>query len=126
MKAVQINFSEDLLARFDADELVRERSRSEVVRRIVEAYLHRRDQKKDRRGTRPGLWPRFPADRGGTRRLGGGGRPVARNVRRGDVWLHRFGAPDRRRPVFVLTRDDVVNRMHTVLVAPVTTAIRGI
>ena len=28
--------------------------------------------------------------------------------------------------MLVLTRDDVVNRMHTVVVAPVTTTIRGI
>ena len=51
---------------------------------------------------------------------------MARTVRRGDLWLHRFGGPDRRRPVLVLTRDDVVNRMHTVVVAPVTSTIRGI
>ena len=51
---------------------------------------------------------------------------MARIVRRGDLWLHHFGAPDRRRPVLVLTRDDVVNRLHTVAVAPVTTTVRGI
>ena len=51
---------------------------------------------------------------------------MARRVRRGDLWLHRFAAPDRRRPVLVLTRNDVVNRLHTVTVAPVTSTIRGI
>ncbi len=51
---------------------------------------------------------------------------MARTLSRGDLWLHRFGAPDRWRPVLVLTRDDLVNRMHTVVVAPVTTTIRGI
>lgn len=60
MKAVQINFSEDLLARFDADELVRELGRSEVVRRIAEAYLHRRDEKKIAEEYARGYGPDFP------------------------------------------------------------------
>ena len=51
---------------------------------------------------------------------------MARTVRRGDLWLHQFRPPDRRRPVLVLTRDGVANRLHTVAVAPVTTTIRGI
>lgn len=51
---------------------------------------------------------------------------MARVVRRGDLWLYPFGSPDRRRPVLVLTRDDVVNRLGTVAVAPVTSTIRGI
>lgn len=60
MKAVQINFSEDLLARFDADELVRELGRSEVVRRIAEGYLRRRDQKKIAEEYARGYGPEFP------------------------------------------------------------------
>lgn len=60
MKAVQINFSEDLLARFDADDLVRELGRSEVVRRIAEAYLHRRDEKKIAEEYARGYGPEFP------------------------------------------------------------------
>ncbi len=51
---------------------------------------------------------------------------MARIVRRGDLWLHEFGPPNRRRPVVVLTRDAVANRLHTVTVAPVTSTIRGI
>lgn len=51
---------------------------------------------------------------------------MARVVRRGDLWLHQFGAPDRRRPVVVPSRDAVANRLHTVTVAPVTGIIRGI
>ena len=51
---------------------------------------------------------------------------MARTLRRGDLWFYRFAPPDRRRPVLVLTRNDVVNRMRTVVVAPVTTTIRGI
>ena len=60
MKAVQINFSEDLLARLDADEFVRELGRSEVVRRIAEAYLLRRDQKKIAEEYARGYGPDFP------------------------------------------------------------------
>ena len=51
---------------------------------------------------------------------------MPRRVRRGDLWLHRFAAPDRRRPVLVLTRNDVVNRLHSVTVAPITSTVRGL
>ena len=51
---------------------------------------------------------------------------MARTVNRGDLWFYQFGAPDRRRPVLVLTRDEVANRLSTVAVAPVTSTIRGI
>ncbi len=50
---------------------------------------------------------------------------MARTVARGDLWLYQFGGPDRRRPVLVLTRDSIANRLHTVAVAPVTSTIRG-
>lgn len=60
MKAVQINFSEDLLARFDRDELVRELGRSEVIRRIAEDYLRGRDEKKIAEGYARGYGPDFP------------------------------------------------------------------
>ena len=51
---------------------------------------------------------------------------MARTVVRGDLWLYQFAAPDRRRPVLILTRNDVANRLRTVVVAPVTSTIRGI
>ena len=60
MKAVQINFSEDLLARLDADEVVRELGRSEVVRRIAEGYLRRREEKKIAEEYARGYGPEFP------------------------------------------------------------------
>ena len=47
-------------------------------------------------------------------------------MRRGDVWLHRFGTPDKRRPVVVLTRDRVIQHLNHVVVAPITSTIRGI
>ncbi len=47
-------------------------------------------------------------------------------MRRGEVRWYRFAAPDRRRPIVVLTRDSVLEYLGEVTVAPVTTTIRGI
>ena len=43
--------------------------------------------------------------------------------RRGDVWLATL---DKVRPVVVLTRDPFGGILHSVIVAPVTTTIRGV
>lgn len=50
---------------------------------------------------------------------------MAGGVRRGDVWLYAFKKPDKRRPVVVLSRDDVIGLLHTVTVAPITSTIHG-
>jgi mRNA interferase MazF len=50
---------------------------------------------------------------------------VAREVRRGEIWRYHFKAPDKMRPVVVLSRADAIDLLHTVMVAPVTSAIRG-
>ena len=50
---------------------------------------------------------------------------MATRVSRGEIWLYRFPSPDKRRPVVVLTRDDVIPLLKTVMVAPITSAIRG-
>jgi len=50
---------------------------------------------------------------------------MARTVARGDIWSYRFRAPDKRRPVLVLTRQEVIPLLHTVLVAPITSTIYG-
>lgn len=39
--------------------------------------------------------------------------------------MYAFGAPDKRRPVLVITRQEVISLIHTVMVAPITSAIRG-
>ena len=49
----------------------------------------------------------------------------AAEPRRGDVWFADVPG-DKRRPVVVLTRDSVLPRLTTVLVAPVTTRVRRI
>jgi mRNA interferase MazF len=46
-------------------------------------------------------------------------------VSRGEIWLYRFKSPDKRRPVVVLSRQEVIPLLHTVMVAPVTSARRG-
>ncbi len=51
---------------------------------------------------------------------------MAREVTRGSVWTYRFRAPDKRRPVLVLSRDDVIGLLHTVMVAPITSTIYGL
>jgi mRNA interferase MazF len=45
-------------------------------------------------------------------------------VRRGEIWLFSFPKPDRRRPVLVLTRQEMIGRLHTVTVAPITSTLR--
>jgi mRNA interferase MazF len=46
-------------------------------------------------------------------------------VRRGEIWRYRFRAPDKIRPVVVLSRPEVIGFLHTVMVAPITSTVRG-
>lgn len=50
---------------------------------------------------------------------------MAAGVTRGEIWLYEFEPPDKRRPVLVLTRPEVIPLLRTVMVAPITSAIRG-
>src|SRR5438067_1736746 len=43
---------------------------------------------------------------------------------RGDVCYYTFKAPDKRRPVLVLTRDRALSFLNEITVAPITTTIR--
>ncbi len=47
-------------------------------------------------------------------------------MNRGEVRLHRFAAPDKRRPVVILTRTSALRYLTRVTVAPITTNVRGI
>jgi mRNA interferase MazF len=47
-------------------------------------------------------------------------------VRRGDVYWYLFKAPDKRRPVLILTRDSAIAVLGSVTVAPITSTIRDI
>jgi mRNA interferase MazF len=50
---------------------------------------------------------------------------VAGRISRGEIWLFSFSKPDKRRPVLVLTRNEVIDLLHTVMVAPITSTIHG-
>jgi mRNA interferase MazF len=50
---------------------------------------------------------------------------MARSISRGEIWTYTFREPDKRRPVLVLTREEVIGLLHTVMVAPITSTIRG-
>lgn len=50
---------------------------------------------------------------------------MARTVSRGEIWLFTFKPPDKRRPVLVLTRQEVIPLLSTLMVAPITSTIRG-
>jgi len=47
-------------------------------------------------------------------------------VNRGDVCWYTFKAPDKRRPVLILTRDSAIPVLSSVTVAPITSTIRSI
>lgn len=51
---------------------------------------------------------------------------MARGVARGEIWTYAFRTPDKRRPVVVLSRPEAIDVLHTVMVAPITSTIRGI
>jgi mRNA interferase MazF len=51
---------------------------------------------------------------------------VAGRVARGDVRLYQFSAPDKKRPIVVLTRDSAIGYLTAVTVAPITSTIRGV
>jgi mRNA interferase MazF len=47
-------------------------------------------------------------------------------VNRGEIWQFGFSHPNRRRPVLILTRQEVIGHLHSVTVVPITRTIRGI
>ena len=50
---------------------------------------------------------------------------MAAQLNRGEIWMYTFARPDKRRPVLVLTRQEVIGMLHTVMVAPITSTIHG-
>jgi mRNA interferase MazF len=57
--------------------------------------------------------------------LGAGG-VVAGRLARGEIRLYRCAAPDKQRPVLVLTRESAIDYLSSVTVAPITSTIRGV
>jgi len=50
---------------------------------------------------------------------------MARDLRRGEIWLLDFARPDKPRPVLVLSRQALVYSLHTVTVVAITSTLRG-
>ena len=51
---------------------------------------------------------------------------MAGRIERGEIRLVQFPAPDRARPVLVLTRPSAIAYLSRVTVAPITSTIRGV
>lgn len=51
---------------------------------------------------------------------------MAGRIARGEVRLFKFPQPDKQRPVVVLTRDSIIDRLARVTVAPITSTVRGV
>ena len=45
---------------------------------------------------------------------------------RGEIRWYTFRLPNRRRPVLILARDEIVDRLNEIIVAPATRTIRGL
>ena len=56
----------------------------------------------------------------GRRGLGGD------RLNRGEIRWYTFRPPDKRRPVLILTRNEVMDRLNEFIVAPVTRTVRGL
>ena len=50
---------------------------------------------------------------------------MASQLNRGQIWMYTFAPPDKRRPVLILTRQEVIGMLRTVMVAPITATIHG-
>ena len=47
-------------------------------------------------------------------------------MNQGDVCWYTLRAPDKRRPVLILTRDSAIRYLTSITIAPITSTIRGI
>ena len=47
-------------------------------------------------------------------------------MKRGEIRWYKFKAPDKKRPVLILTRDSILEYLGEVTVAPITTTVRNI
>ena len=50
---------------------------------------------------------------------------MAGELNRGEIWMYTFKAPDKQRPVVIISRQEVIPLLRTVLVAPITSTIHG-
>lgn len=47
-------------------------------------------------------------------------------MKRGEIRWYTFALPDKRRPILILTRDDVLEYLNEIIVVPITRTIRGL
>lgn len=47
-------------------------------------------------------------------------------MKRGEIRWYTFPIPDKRRPVLILSRDEIIDRLNELIVVPVTRTIRGL
>jgi mRNA interferase MazF len=47
-------------------------------------------------------------------------------LNRGDICWYAFKAPDKKRPVLILTRDSAIGVLNSITIAPITSTIRSI
>jgi len=47
-------------------------------------------------------------------------------MKRGEIRWYKFLAPDKKRPILILTRDSVLEYLGEVTIAPITTTVRNI
>ena len=51
---------------------------------------------------------------------------MAKDLIRGSIWMYKFKQPDKLRPVLILSRQEVIGLIDTVIVAPITTTVYGV
>ena len=49
-----------------------------------------------------------------------------RRLKRGEIRWYTFRLPDKRRPVLILTRSEIIERLNEIIVVPATRTIRGL
>ena len=47
-------------------------------------------------------------------------------MKRGEIRWYTFALPDKRRPVLILTRNEVIDSLNEIIVVPITRTIRGL
>lgn len=51
---------------------------------------------------------------------------MAERLERGEIRLYRFLAPDKPRPVLIITRGNAIRYLSRVTIAPITSSVRGV
>ena len=47
-------------------------------------------------------------------------------MNRGEIRWYKFALPDKRRPVLILTRNEVIDQLNEIIVVPITRTISGL